>query len=427
MDLFLAHSLGLLWISVVAARRLVAHPADRLLAAGLFAWGNLTTTRLLLGLVDRLDEPGWILGTSLFLAVIPLRPWSRSVPDAPAVTGPGTGLMVAVGLTLVPLAAFRLTPLYLEQPGDPELLNATSWLLAGLAIFRLGRLCDLGANSALVLSWAFLLASLVLAPHGSVALALPTLAGTLAGLVFARQWQRSRRLRHALLASLAALLVAGGLSGLLRPTLRWSGPPPSLDRPPPLAPDKQRLFAHDLIFDQNAGPVITTGLRPAEGPFPLRDLPRFRSVRQPALRLLIPPQPGLKRLQVRFSLGVLQRDKTEVLVRFNGQTVNSLRLTRRAGWLDETLDLPALSGENVIEFSDVLHQQELDWRGYLERYQDVRRHLVTYNIPLEEGALEHYEISGKPEGRRMSTREIPPPVHGAYYFVFRQLQVEGRR
>jgi len=145
------------------------------------------------------------------------------------------------------------------------------------------------------------------------------------------------------------------------------------------------------------------------------------------MRLIIPAQVGLGHLRIRYSLGLLQRDKTEIEVFFNGRKVKQSRLSHQLGWIDDTLDLNALPGENVLEFTDIPIQQELDWRGYLERYPDVMLYLVSNNIPLEAGALEHYEFSGRPAGRIMLTRKIPTPIRGAYHFVFRLLQVEGLR
>lgn len=431
MDIFLAHSLGLLWLSVGTVRRLVSHPADRLLAAALLTWGNLAATRLLLGLVDRLDGAGWILGTSLALAALLWRAGSGLVPvpapaDAAAV-GPGSGVALAFGLTLLPLVALRAAPVYLEQPNDPGMLNVTAWLLAGLGLYRLGRLCALGANTALMFTWLGLAAGLSMTPPGSFVALAPAAAGSLAGLVFARQWKSGRHHRHAGLGALAAILVAGLLSGKFLPDLRWSGRPPAPSASGPAAPDDRLLFVQDLVFAPAAGPAVTDGLRPAEGPFPLRDLPRFRSVRQERIRIVLPAQADLARLRVSFSLGLLQRDKTEILVLFNGRTVRQCRLIRRDGWIDATLELDARPGENILEFADVPRQQELDWRGYLERYPDVMRHVVTHNIPPEEGALDHYELSGRPEGRIMPMREIPAPVRGAYFFVFRRLELEGFR
>ena len=56
MDILLAHSLGLLWMSLGAARRLTPRLADQLLAAALLGWGNLVATGLLLSLAHQLGE-----------------------------------------------------------------------------------------------------------------------------------------------------------------------------------------------------------------------------------------------------------------------------------------------------------------------------------------------------------------------------------
>src|SRR4051812_30122810 len=112
MDLFLAHCLGLTWISVGTARRLAAHPADQLLALALLVWGNLVVTRLVLVATDRLGEPGWILGVSLALA-LPLRGMRVAAPltsAAPSVgTAPGRGLMLAFGLTVAAMGGWMLS------------------------------------------------------------------------------------------------------------------------------------------------------------------------------------------------------------------------------------------------------------------------------------------------------------------------------
>jgi hypothetical protein len=429
MDIFLAHSLGLIWTAVATARRLVAHPGDQLLAAALLVWGNLVVTRLVLVVASHLGEPAWILGASFGLAVLLslLRPLPLPAAGDPPATKPANRAMLIFGLSFAPMSYRMLVTGYLDLPGDASILNATGWLLGGLALYRLARLGSLGANAALALCWLGLFTGLAVAAFDLSKGILPASAGLLAGLVFFRQWRRDRRHRHAGLAALALILVAGGSAGILVPDLHWSGPPPSTKAAAPSAADDQHVYLQDFMLSEERGPVLAQGLRPAEGPFPLRNLSRFRSVRQTSARLVIPARPGVNRLRIRFSVGVLQRDKTEVEVRFNGQSVRHCQLTRRAGWVDDTLELTADPGENVIEFADVPHQEEPDWRGYLDRYPDVMLYLARANLPFEEGALEHYELSGRAEGRIMKRREIPAPGRGAYFFVFRELQVEGLR
>ncbi len=429
MDLFLLHCFILIWVSIGTVRYMIRQVGDQLLASALLVWGNFVATRLLLVVMDRLGDPVWIIGVSLLLAVVFWWSLSRLVSApaqcAPKVEGPGKWAVFAFSLTLLPLAARMLSRCFLDQPGNPDVLKAMAWSLTGLCLYRLGRVLTLKANVALTLSWLGLVAGFALAQFDPTAHVTLATTGVITGLVFAWQWKQDRSLCHAMLGSLAAIIVAGGLSGHLLPNLRWSGSQLSRTATVAPAPNNQRVFLQDLVLSPNTGPVRTEGLRPADGPFPLLDLPRFCSVRQPSMRIIIPAQAESARLRIRFSLGLHQRNKTEIVLLFNGNKLKHYRLTRQEGWLDDTLEFDVSSGENILEFLDVSHQQELDWRDYLERYSDVMLYLDTNNIPLEEGALEHYQLSGQPEGRIMLTREITPPVRGAYYFVFRLLQLEG--
>ncbi len=431
MDLFLFHSLILIWVSIGTARHITRQAGDQVLISAVLTWSNLVATRLLLVSVDRLGDPAWLLIVSLLLATVfwwsQSRRVSLSTVSASDSEEPGTWAMLAYALTLMPLAVWMLSRVFLGQPGDPDVLKAFAWPLTGLGLYRLGRVYPLEANPSLALSWLGLVAAFVIARFDPTAHVMLATFGLVASLVFSLQWKQSRRPCHALLGMSVAFIAVGGLSGYLLPDLRWSGPHDSLAAASPPASDHHLLYFHDLILAAEAGPVATEGLRPAEGPYPLRNLPRFRSVRQPSMRLIFPAQSGVGHLHIRYSFGLLQRDKTEIEVLFNGRKVKQSRLSHQLGWIDETLDLIALPGENVLEFVDIPIQQELDWRGYLERYPDVMLYLASNNIPLEEGALEHYELSGRPEGRIMLTRKPPPPIRGAYHFVFRLLQVEGLR
>jgi hypothetical protein len=428
MDLFLAHCLGLTWISVGTARRLAAHPGDQLLALALLVWGNLVGTRLVLVASGRLGEPGWILGVSLALALLlrGVRPAAPIMPATPSAAAPATGLTLAFGLTVAGMGGWMLSAGFLDQPGDAAMLNASAWLLLGLGLHRLAGRWALSARARLAICWLGLAAGVALTALDHSGCLLPAAAGMVAALVFGWHWRQDHFLRHALLGALAVILVAGGLSGVMGPDLHWSGSPAPVPTGSVLVEDERRVFHQDFVR-ADRGPALAQGLRPAEGPFPLRDLPRIRSVRQPIARLVIPARAGITRLRLHFSVGLLERDRTEIEILYNGRSLRHLRLTRRDGWLDDTVELSTGPGDNVIEFADVPHQQGPDWRGYLERYPDVKLYLARGNIPYEEGAVEHYESSGRVEGRVMDYREIPPPAHGAYFFVFRELQLEGLR
>ena len=70
MALYLAHTFILLAASYAAARSLLRATGERLLAAGLLAWGNLVVTSLLLAGLHRLGDAAWFFRTSLILALV---------------------------------------------------------------------------------------------------------------------------------------------------------------------------------------------------------------------------------------------------------------------------------------------------------------------------------------------------------------------
>jgi hypothetical protein len=61
---------------------------------------------------------------------------------------------------------------------------------------------------------------------------------------------------------------------------------------------------------------------------------------------------------------------------------------------------------------------------YLERYHDVRHYLLAHNLPLEEGAHEHYELSGRAEGRTVTYLPDSLRESASCTLIFRQLQLE---
>src|SRR4051812_38870929 len=107
MELFLAHCLGLLWLSLGAARRFVVRTSDQLLAAAALAWSNIVATSLLLSVVHRLGENRWFFTVSLGLAgltcLLALR-LLREPASSPVESGeraPATWLRVAFIATIV--------------------------------------------------------------------------------------------------------------------------------------------------------------------------------------------------------------------------------------------------------------------------------------------------------------------------------------
>ncbi|MBI2813943.1 MAG: glycosyltransferase family 39 protein [Opitutae bacterium] len=268
MALYLAHTFVLLLASFGAARSLLRGGAERLLAMGLVAWGNLVVTSLLLSCLHRLGDPAWFFRTSLGLAGATWLMLRRIAPEpAPAVgeTGrdrPSPLLLAAFILTLAPIAyaSIRIAGTYLPNnydslayhlpramfylgqdnlahfdTGNPRqtyfpfnynllqlfsliyspplqvvnFLNLAAWAGAGLAVYRLCRLCAYNANAALTATWLAVTATQVLAQATATTNDLPTAAGLLAALVFALRWRQSRQTRDALLAGLAAGLTAG--------------------------------------------------------------------------------------------------------------------------------------------------------------------------------------------------------------------------
>lgn len=270
MALFIAHSALLLWASYAAAGRLFSSLLERLLAAGLLAWGNLVATSLLLASVRELGAPAWFFRTSLALALVTWLVLRKAGPEPaanfalPGACGgkPNPWLLGAGILTLGPIAyasiriactyvpnnydtlAYHLprAMYYLGQDtlahfdtGNPRqtyfpfnynllqlfgliyspplqvlnIFNLATWVAAGLAIYRLCRLCAFGANSALVAAWLALTSTQVLAQATATTNDLPTGAGLLCALVFALRWRQSRQARDALLGGLAAGLTAG--------------------------------------------------------------------------------------------------------------------------------------------------------------------------------------------------------------------------
>ncbi|MDP2138460.1 MAG: hypothetical protein Q8J74_11480 [Candidatus Didemnitutus sp.] len=274
MDLFLAHSLLLLWASLGAARKLVLHTADRILAAALLAWGNIVATSLVLSCGHRLGEPVFFFGTSLLLAALTtlavwIIPTATPAPISVPVAGDKTSawLGAALLLTLVPLAAAQIWIAWTYQPGGEgalsyhlprtmyylgqdtlahfdasdlrqtrlpfnfnllqafgliygpplQILNLFSlmaWVCSGLAVYRLCRQWACSGNASLLTAWLVLNAPPVLTAAAS---ATPNLAGVAAlasAGVFALQWQRTGQHRQAVLAGLALGLAAGSSLGL---------------------------------------------------------------------------------------------------------------------------------------------------------------------------------------------------------------------
>ncbi len=196
--------------------------------------------------------------------------------------------------------------------------------------------------------------------------------------------------------------------------------------PPPLNP--AALFAVEFISREPTRNVSATGLAPLEGPYPQWNLPLFRWVKQPAVRVAIPGDARLREIQLTLSVRLQVRERGILEVVHNGRVVQTLRLQGREQWHDKVVKLAADPGENVLELRDRADADAPDWLAYLEKNPDVKQYVVSSGQPLEEGAQRHYESHGKAEGRVLPMTANPasaatPP--DSLYFAYRHLRVEG--
>lgn len=201
--------------------------------------------------------------------------------------------------------------------------------------------------------------------------------------------------------------------------------PPDIEAPD----DPTLLFAQELILPKPDPFITVTGLVPSEGPYPQWNLPLIRWAKAPVVRLEIPATERLSRLETTFSVRLEARSAGHMDVVFNGRLVREIPLAGSSNWATHTVQLEPQPGRNVLEFRNVKVGPEPDWEDYLERYPDVKNFLVAQQIPLEKGALEHYELKGKAENRllfhRRQTESLPGPDQ--LYYLFRTLRVHAFR
>ena len=185
------------------------------------------------------------------------------------------------------------------------------------------------------------------------------------------------------------------------------------------------LFVADLVLTPNPQAITVNGLLPVEGPFPQWELPFIRWARTPSTLITIPPMERFSHLSVSFSVRLHVRKMAALDVLFNGRLVQHLRIDDPTVWVEQTLELTPQPGPNQLEFRDGPLHPEPDWLGYLERYPDVKEYLVRQHTPLAEGAREHYETHGRSEGRTLPTILRPEPAPDGYYFMYRNIRLEG--
>jgi hypothetical protein len=140
--------------------------------------------------------------------------------------------------------------------------------------------------------------------------------------------------------------------------------------------------------------------------------------------LRIPADPLTSALRFSFSARLYARRRSVLEIVCNGVPVQRVEFNDPVAWQEKHFELPARAGENLIELRDVPLPPEPDWAAYLERYPDVKRYVEMLRQPPYEGAREHYEHSGKAEGRIMTYVQPPHPAAGTYYYMFRSLRVE---
>jgi hypothetical protein len=185
------------------------------------------------------------------------------------------------------------------------------------------------------------------------------------------------------------------------------------------------LFVTDLVLSKDSPLSPSPGLLPTEGPFPQWNLPFLRWAREPSVQIKIPAVEKLARVRLSFSARLHVRKKAALAVVWNGRLVKTYRIEGQTTWLDQTLELPAQPGENLLEFRDAPLENEPDWMDYLERYPDVKKFFLAQKMPLESSAREHYETHGRAEGRTINLIARPEPAPDGYYFMFRNIRLEG--
>ncbi len=197
----------------------------------------------------------------------------------------------------------------------------------------------------------------------------------------------------------------------------------------PLTGKASTQFAMELITGKPSRNITVQGLNILEGPYPQWNLPRFRWAKDPVVRVEIPADEQRNRIRISFSVRLQVRDRAGLDVVHNGKVVQSFDLQGATVWHTQVVEFDASPGVNVIELKD--HDATLDhgpdWLTYLEEYPDVKAYVLSKGEDLKEGAIRHYEASGKAEHRvlPMLGGDIPPPPRDSLYFAFRQLRVEG--
>jgi hypothetical protein len=197
-----------------------------------------------------------------------------------------------------------------------------------------------------------------------------------------------------------------------------------------LADDPNNLFSLHFISKSTISDKHVTGLSPQEGPYAQWSLPLFRWAKQQSVRMVSPAHDDLKQIRLTFSARLQVRDNAELELLHNNKRVKLYHLAGKMTWLDDSVELPAARGGNIIELRDTLAKVKPDWNAYLSSNPDVLRWVNAYGIVPELGAEQHFDRIGRKEGRVLPYKKVPgiknvPPE--SLYFVFRTLKLVGRK
>lgn len=263
MDLLLINFVALAWLSLLAARRWFAHPAEQLLAAATLGWANLIATGLALSLFRCFGESDYVILTSTLFALLTWSVARRCTPPPPEpeadnhpISG---GLLLALTGSIALCAAILVLSASSFPPANPEvvrhdlprallhvgqgsilpltsndpnlvlppfnfgllqawilsyqpalesigILNCLAWCVLGTAVFRLSRMGGATTPGALVATWFALVLPPAIALASSANAGLCVVSALLAAIVFGiGGWRNGHR---------APLIFAGLLVGL---------------------------------------------------------------------------------------------------------------------------------------------------------------------------------------------------------------------
>jgi TM2 domain-containing membrane protein YozV len=267
MTLLLVHVSLLLLLCHAASRRLVAHVVDGIVATALLFWGNIVTACLLLSWLGHLNDSTWFFRTSLLLGLallVAVRRWAvaERVTAEPDGGKRSPWLIAAAAVTLLAMLAANLAIAATYEPNNYDTMtyhlprvmyylghnslahfetadfrqvyypfnfnllqllclvywaplqtinffDVATWVVVGLGVYRVARLCGCSFNGSLIAAWLTCTSTEILAQATSTILDLPTAAAFVSALVFALRWRTARRGSDALLAGLALSLSAG--------------------------------------------------------------------------------------------------------------------------------------------------------------------------------------------------------------------------